>query len=59
MAMTESEEAAVITALHEGILAARNALRTGEQDHFHETLAMAHAALASLQFAGFEIVRKV
>jgi hypothetical protein len=55
--MTEDEKQAVVTAIHEGILAAYNMLQCEGEDPFHETMAMAHAAIASLESVGFKVVR--
>ncbi|MCB1419987.1 MAG: hypothetical protein KDJ74_13695 [Notoacmeibacter sp.] len=54
--MADKEREAVITALFEGIIAARNATEHEGNDNFTDCMTFAHAALASLEASGFKVI---
>jgi hypothetical protein len=53
----DGDRQAVITALMEGIGSARNSIRPGELDFLEELNLFAEVALASLESAGFKVIR--
>jgi hypothetical protein len=53
----KDEREDIVRALHEGILAAWNVIQFDSEGMFNDSHAMAHAALASLESAGFKVER--
>ena len=56
--MTSKEREEAVNAMFQGIIAAFNATVHEHNDPFGDCLTYAHAALASLEAAGFAVVRK-